>query len=264
MSRISVKTLTKLTQLLKQSLKRQQQWLDSSYAEQFLSCESAHLKNALRQISGPRVLQLGHVIEQSVVDNIDFPQLILCQQIDELQDQRPTGITAVSDPAFLPFEQSSIASVLLSHVLERHNLPHQVLREAHRVLMPEGHLILTGFNPISLMGLQRLVYRRAAYGGHYYTHKRVNDWLQLLGFEIVASAMFQYAPLSKSPRFNKGLSFLNSMGERWLPMFGGGYIITAKKREVNMTLVGKLRFTKLRRPKFTHAAPAKTALKSKN
>ena len=37
-------------------------WLNSEYAKQYLACEQPYLKNALRQVSGPRVLQLGNVI----------------------------------------------------------------------------------------------------------------------------------------------------------------------------------------------------------
>jgi hypothetical protein len=35
--------------------------------------------------------------------------------------------------------------------------PHRLLREADRVLIDDGWMILTGFNPVSLMGLRKLV-----------------------------------------------------------------------------------------------------------
>jgi len=202
------------------------------------------------------VLQLGHIIEQSVVDEVDFPQLVVAQ----VDKTRSDNASLVIDPAFLPFAPNSLSSVLLPHVLEGHELPHQVLREAHRVLMSEGHLVLTGFNPVSFIGLQRLVRRRAVYDGHYYTVRRVADWLQLLGFEMVGSAMFQYAPLSKSQRVRKYLAFLNSVGDRWLPMIGGGYMIVAKKRDPGMNLVGRIRFRRSKRRKLVSAAPAKTVV----
>ena len=39
--------------------------------------------------------------------------------------------------------------------------PHRILREAERVLMPEGSIIISGFNPLSLWGASRLFGRAA-------------------------------------------------------------------------------------------------------
>jgi hypothetical protein len=133
--------------------------------------------------------------------------------------------------------------VVLPHILEVHELPHQVLREAHRVLMPEGHIVLTGFNPNSLLGLQRWLRPTSVCAGRYYSIRRVIDWLQLLGFDVVGSSMFHYAPLSGSKRLKNTFQFLESVGDRWLPMAGGGYMISAKKREGSATMVGRLKYT---------------------
>ena len=72
--------------------------------------------------------------------------------------------------------------------------------------------------------------------------------------------MYQYAPISKSSRLNRSLNFINTIGERWLPMLGGGYMITAKKREAGITLVGKVKFSRKKRSIAT-ASPAKISLK---
>src|SRR5690606_29608016 len=63
------------------------------------------------------------------------------------------GATMVIEPESLPFESQSIDLLVLPHVLECSSDPHQVLREAERVLMPEGRVVITGFNPWSLWGL---------------------------------------------------------------------------------------------------------------
>lgn len=211
-------------------------WRDSPYAAHYFEQERPYLSAGLKQAVGPKALQVGTQIEQSLIDDLDLPFLLRTSQ----QSSNPAEVRA--DPAFLPFEPDSFAMVILPHVLERHSLPHQVLREAHRILMSEGHIVLTGFNPASLAGTQRLLRPNAVLSGRYYSVQRVVDWLQLLGFEIVASAMYQYAPLLKSPRLRRGFGFLESVGDRWLPMFGGGYMITAKKRDAGATMVGRLRF----------------------
>ena len=238
-------------------------WLASAYGQSYLAAEKPHVDRALRQISGPRVLLIGETFDGHSLHALDFPQLI---KVNDGIAAAPESIsTIIADAAFLPFDAGCLSAVVLPHVLEGHQLPHQVLREAQRVLMPEGNLILTGFNPASILGLQRYLNPAAAYKGHYYSVKRVKDWLQLLGFDMVASAMYQYAPLVKSDGLRNGLDFINCAGDRWLPMSGGGYMISAKKREVGMRLVGKLAFSGARRKrqKLATAASSKHASCSK-
>ena len=229
-------------------------WRESAYVEQLFASEAHYLRQALKLLSGPRVLQIGCLIEQRGIDGLDLPQLIRSHCNQEI----PAWASLTADPAFLPLDADSISGVILPHMLEAHELPHQVLREVHRVLRPDGCLLLTGFNPFSLVGLQRYVRPAAVYPGHYYSVRRVMDWLQLLGFEVVSSAMYQYAPLSKSQRLRSAFNFLNSVGDRWLPMFGGGYMICAKKRDAGLTLVGQLKFSRTKQ-KLGSAAAAKVS-----
>jgi len=229
-----------------------QTWLTSDYAQQYFSQERAYLNLGIRQAIGPSVLQIGDYLDQTVVEELDLPFLVrLHRSGHEFAD-------VIADPAFLPFEPECFSTVLLPHVLEEHELPHQVLREAHRILKHEGHIVITGFNSLSLMGLQRFIRPKAVCNGKYYTAKRVIDWLQLLGFEISASSMFQYAPLSKNTRIRNTFKFLEAVGDRWLPMTGGGFMIAAKKREPSGTLVGRVRFQQPKR-KLVAAATTKTS-----
>jgi len=223
---------TELPEAPKSSFKIPQNWFFSQYAKQYFDSERKHLESAIKQAIGPKVLQVGSLLEQKLVDDFDLPYHVHLTGIE-----RETA-DLVGDPAFLPLAPDSFSTVLLPHVLEGSALPHQVLREAHRVLMHEGYLVLTGFNPMSFIGLQNLFYRRAVFNGRYYSPRRVIDWLHLLGFEVVASSMYQYSPLSSKLQVNKAFNFLESAGDRWLPMMGGGYMITAKKRDAKMTLVG--------------------------
>ena len=67
----------------------------------------------------------------------------------------------------LPIATQSIDLVVLPHVLEFADEPHQILREVDRVLMPEGRLVIVGFNPWSLWGAAqraRLLARDASRG----------------------------------------------------------------------------------------------------
>jgi len=119
-------------------------WRDSDYAAHYFAREVPYLKTGLRQAIGPSVLQIGSSVEQMVIDELDLPYLVRTEIAEG------EGIALRADPAFLPFAPDSFATVILPHVLEGHPLPHQVLREAHRVLMSDGHIVVTGFNPLSI------------------------------------------------------------------------------------------------------------------
>ena len=130
-------------------------------------------------------------------------------------------------------------AVLLPHVLEFSENPHQTLREAERVLVPEGHIMISGFNPISTWGLKRLAAGREGYpwDGNFLPLLRIKDWLALLGFELTATRMACYAPPCRNPAWLGRFRGLDKAGDRWWPMMGGIYFIVAKKRVLGMRLI---------------------------
>ena len=255
---------------VKKQHQSQTNWLQSEYGRSFMDAESVFTDKALRQIGGPRVLLIGDLFQTNKLLDLDFPQLL--KVLPEQTKATVVGSSAtpftqvLADPAFLPFAPNTFSSVILPHVLEGHHLPHQVLREAHRVLRPEGCLLITGFNPLSLVSLQRFLLPKAALKGDYYRVKRVRDWLQLLGFEVVASAMYQYAPLCRNSRLRNALNYLNTVGNRWLPMCGAGYMISAKKREAGARMIGRVQFSSVERRRrklaTSHSTTASSSIMS--
>lgn len=139
----------------------------------------------------------------------------------------------------LPFDSGSLDLVLLPHVLEFNAHPHQILREVERVLMPEGNVIISGFNPRSLWGVRRRLGSRAGYPwcGDFITLARMKDWLALLGFEVVAGRFACYAPPFGNPGLARYLRFMEPAGDRWWAVCGGVYFLQAIKRVAGMHLV---------------------------
>lgn len=146
----------------------------------------------------------------------------------------------LADADALPFATGSLDLVLLPHVLEFSAQPHQVLREVERVLMPEGSVIISGFNPFSLWGLQRLAARRGGsfpWRGQYLSVRRIKDWLALLGFDTQAGSFGCYAPPFTQARWLERWRFMDKAGDRWWPICGGAYIIQGIKRVHGMRLI---------------------------
>lgn len=162
----------------------------------------------------------------------------------------PTNNTAHMQlhPAALPFAENSIDAIVLPHTLELSCDPHATLREAQRVLVPEGRLIIIGFNPKSLWGAQytssklaqRLSLRQHPLIADIHEpigYRRLHDWLNLLNFDIMAGCFGNYRPSVRNHAWFQRLQSLELAGERWFPTFGGVYFLQATKRLPSVRLI---------------------------
>ena len=142
----------------------------------------------------------------------------------------------------LPFDCDSLDLVVLPHVLEFSEHPHQVLREVARVLRPEGNLIISGLNPRSLWGMHRILSRRQGYPwqGNFIALPRLKDWLALLDFEVVGGRFAAYAPPFQQTKWLERFAFMEAAGDRWWAVSGGVYFVHAIKRVHGMRLIKPL------------------------
>ena len=146
----------------------------------------------------------------------------------------------VADSGALPLATGSVDLLVLPHVLEFSAHPHRILREAARVLMPEGQIVISGFNPLSLWGLKRALGRgRNEYPwcGRFIGLLRLKDWLQLLSFELNGGRFGCYAPPFSQAKWLGRAAFMEKAGDRWWPIAGGVYVVRAVKRTIGMRLV---------------------------
>lgn len=138
----------------------------------------------------------------------------------------------VASAAGLPIATGSIDAVLLPHCLEIEPDPAAILREADRVLLGEGQLIVLGFRPWSLWGLRAAASRTGYPPGfsRLISERRLRDWLALLGYEVTASRRYLYV----APREPSGDPRHSTLGmlRRGLvnPLPAGAYLLKARKR----------------------------------
>lgn len=150
-------------------------------------------------------------------------------------DSASQNVTVRADPDDLPFIEHAVDAVLLAHCLEFTQDPHHVIREAHRVLMPDGYLLLSGFNPYSLVGLLKLwpgLQSRLPWSGRFFSQSRVRDWLQLLGFEVLYEQRLFCSSLLSESNAN---SALRTWADQYLSFFGSAYVMVARKRTLPLT-----------------------------
>lgn len=136
----------------------------------------------------------------------------------------------VADGYDLPFLEKSFDTVILAHQLDYCNDPHRMLREVDRVMMDDGYLILTGFNPISFTGLARLMPWRKnnlPWSGRMFTTGRIRDWLGILNYQIIECDQYGLFPMQSNRPCWTWLE--NGIGD-WAASFGSLYYIVARKR----------------------------------
>ncbi|MDR2216051.1 MAG: class I SAM-dependent methyltransferase, partial [Nevskiaceae bacterium] len=164
-------------------------WLSTPLGRQLLLGEAELLQGLLDDVFGLELLQLGHwgASRELLSASRTRRQTIIAERAGGAVD-----VVARLDQ--LPVQTASIDAVLLPHTLEFHADPQAVVREADRVLVGEGQLIVMGFNPWSLWGL-----RSRASGSGYpqgliepLGAGRVRDWLHLLGYEVVRQRGYLY------------------------------------------------------------------------
>lgn len=162
------------------------QWFATPLGERLLHSEAQLMQQILPDLFGYHLLQVGHIGHGQLLESSRIHhRCILCLHQSYAES---TYATVHGHAHELPFAHDSLDVVVLPHVLEFEANPHQILREVERTLIAEGHVVIIGFNPVSLWGLwHRFLSRRkqAPWCSQFLPVLRVKDWLTLLGFEKV-------------------------------------------------------------------------------
>ena len=171
----------------------------------------------------------------------------------------PVGL--MCDFEALPFPSNSLDLVVLPHALELARDPHHTLREVERVLVPEGRVVISGFNPASLLGLWQRMGRWGVQSaqtlpqGEFIAYWRLRDWLRLLDLEVEAGCFGCYRPMVRGEQAWDRLRWMEYAGDRWWPVLGSVYFVVAVKRARGMRLIGKVKKSRV----TAVAAPAVVA-----
>jgi SAM-dependent methyltransferase len=206
-------------------------WFSTPLGARLLDAEQAYFDRELADVFGFNAIQLG-------LPEFDFLRANRMPFRCVIGPEGP--VRAQSDHCALPLQAASADLVVLPHALEFSPNPHQVLREVSRVLVPEGHVVLSGFNPWSLWGLRRAAASRDGafpWCGQFINLPRIKDWMALLGFELAAGRMCFYAPPVAAESWFRRFGFMEAAGDRWWPFAGGIYFLHGIKRVHGMRII---------------------------
>jgi len=128
-----------------------------------------------------RYLDSGYLRRFRIIDDIPTPR---------------TGLpTIIAHPDTLPLKSESVDVLIMPHTLEFSQDQHQLLREVERVLKPEGHILILGFQPWSFYRLYRWLPNNrltTPWRSRAISHWRLLDWLNLLNFTGELGAWFDF------------------------------------------------------------------------
>lgn len=197
-------------------------WFASGFGRRVVAEESAHAKRIIARWHGAVGLQLG---------GCRF--LLRHAAIQHCWWSNPSHGAVLANWVDLPFPAESVDFIVLAHALEESENPHQVLREAARILRPDGQLLIIGFNPWSLLAINS----GAPWRKHWIHTLRLKDWLTLLELEPSGGSYANFLLPWGALHRNRKLRWLDAAGRRWWHIMGGTYLVSAVKRQAGMRLI---------------------------
>lgn len=206
----------------------------STLGQEVIATETALLKPVLENARGYHLLLIGSTPagdlfnEAGIRHHIEWrPSLSLAEKESCL----------IADPAALPLPDDSMDLVILQHSLELFAKPHALLKEAARVVLAKGELVLIGFNPISLWGLARMLPRfmqaeplRNLKQANLVRQGKLADWLEFLDLKTESSQQLFHRPPCNRIKIQNQLRALDlKLDQKDWPL-AGIYFLRIKKR----------------------------------
>lgn len=214
----------------------QSAWLSSALGQYLQAQEQALFDDAVANVFGFYSVQMG-MLEMDLLKHSRIPYMVRSDNLRPLNEDKRCIVCC--DTTQMPWQANSVDLLLLPHALEMSLNAHQTLREAERVLVPEGHLMLTCFNPYSTWGLKQRLHQDKGFPwrNEFIPLLRIKDWLALLGLEMVNIKMACFAPPINQEGWLKRFQSKDKASEHWWLMMGGVYFIVAKKKVLGMRVI---------------------------
>lgn len=239
-------------------------WLTHFLGNCLMNAEQQYMPSLLNGRYGKHALLIGTPRQGSLLNFSEMPFHFL---LSPLRHHNSTIKFIEGEFYELPLASGSVDLVMLPHTLEHVDNPRQLLAESCRVVKPEGHIIICGFNPISLWGLRKFMsnQKNMPWSSSFIKPGAVKSWLKLHDFELMESHKTLYRPPVTHQKMYERLKFIEWIGSKCFPCFGGVYFLVARAKVVPLTPI-KLRWQQklsgMRLP--TTGIPGPTMRKSRN
>lgn len=220
---------------MRESIADLTEWFGTPLGRSLLAEEQEAINDGLQCVFGYHLLQLGISgrLDLTTESRISH-RFVLHPQLEP-----NPRLSAVIEFNRLPLPAGSIDAVIVHHALDYSQSPHHLLREATRVLIPRGHLIIIGFNPWSLWGmyarLARVFTAVPRWRLQFLRLGRLLDWLALVDMEPIAVYKGFFRPPMAQENAIKHLQWMDRWGKRLCLPWGSFYMIVARKDHIPLT-----------------------------
>lgn len=205
-------------------------WFLSGVGEYIYHKESGLLSDLLQVMPRGDVLQLGGPPLVRTFTKFNFVHY------DKEMNFPSLGYDVCGDFDNLALVPESFDIVVSYHLHEIYPDFEAIFAESHKVLKNEGLLVVFGFNPASLWGMQRLlgVGNVVNWCDKFYNSKKISAVLRELGFTYVTKNSGGYGFYSSSKLIYNNFDFLEKLE---IKNFGAFYMLIFKKRSSTLTLM---------------------------
>ena len=218
------------------SYQKMRKWLLQPLGQHYIALAKEKISMNIAKSFGYHLLIIGEPELATCVINSPISHHVLVHYDEDSRRNIYSFCCARQDK--LPIETESIDIVYLAHCLELDPNPHEILREAYRVLRPEGRLIISGFNPISIFGgwcFFANLFKLSLWRARFITVFQLKDWLYLLGFSPFKTQEFFHGLPINNKHILQKMGLLERIACKFKLPFGAAYLIMAYKRVIALT-----------------------------
>lgn len=211
------------------------QWLSHPLGKNLLIAEKRALTQLLQHHYGKQALLIGVSEQKCLLKS----SVMSCQFVLGPILNRDASIKYIeSELSELAIQSGSVDLVILPHIFELIDNPHKLISEACRIVKPEGHIFILGFNPMSSWGLRKIFShqkKNLPWSANFIPIIKIKEWLNLSDFELESQKMILFRPPFSNPNIFQKLKFLEWLGKKCYKPFGGVYILQAKAKVIPLT-----------------------------
>lgn len=214
---------------------RLRSWFSGTLGRRLLRAERTQLLRALAPLRAEVAVQIGDPGWGEPLSEVGVPYhaRVAASVADD-----SGWADGVARADALPLLTDSLDLLLLPHVLE-FSSPAAVMKEAHRVLQGEGHLVVLGFEPWGVPGWWRWpnpVVRAGSGKGRFIGTRRLARWMAEWGFEVLEVRGCSHWPGLSCRRYGgEGAGLGGCLACRAAAPMQSAYLLVARLRCIPLT-----------------------------
>lgn len=221
-----------------------------------LSWEEGAFARFVGNKTGDRALQIGLWHLDALAKSPIGHRIAVAQEVQALlPDDLRVRVLAKTEA--LPFANESCDIVVWPHGLDMTASPKEALAEITRVLAPNGLLVLSFFNPMGAWKLREKFLRAAKLLPDNSAGVSMIQAKQLIakaGLTLKGGNFGVYAVSPKPDAAGVRLpSWIDKAGDRWWPTLSNVIVLSARKTDAGLKLVGKVAFSPAKAAKGAQA-----------